>query len=88
MSEADDMTVASVPVASVVTGEGIHAVAAMAVLMGYRTWGQTGMILARNLHPTVRDFNAMSGHKCRTRAEVGAAADVLIKSIRAERDAK
>lgn len=89
MSTSDeDMRAASVPVVAVVTGEGVNAVAAMAWLMGYRTWGRTGMLLARNLNPTVREWNATMGQRCRTRAEVGEAAHKVIEAVRAERDGK
>lgn len=87
MSKFDeDMASASVPVVAVVTGEGVHAVAIMARIRAYRTWGQTGMIMARNLDATVRGWNAFTGQTCRTRAEVGAAAEAMIKQIQAERD--
>lgn len=85
----EDMASASVPVASVVTGEGIRKVADMARLMAYRTWGNTGMMLARNFRPTVRQWNTDHPEApCRTRAEVGAAAEAEIKRVRAERDGK
>lgn len=86
MGEQDQPTAQAV--AAVVTGDAIHAVAVMTWLRAYRTWGQTGMKLARNLHPTVRDWNAAMGTTCRTRAEVGASADAVIKRIDAERNAK
>lgn len=79
---------AGVEVASVVTGEGVTAVRNMAILIAYRTWGQTGMKLARNFHPTIREWNEMAGQSLRTRAQVGEAADKMIKEIRAERDGK
>lgn len=82
----EEVASASVPVVAVVTGEGVHAVALMARIRAYRTWGQTGLIMARNLDATVRGWNAFTGQTCRTRAEVGAAAEELIKRIQAERD--
>lgn len=88
MSEINEEAAsAGVEVASVVTGDGVHAVAAMAQLMAFRTWGQTGMLLARNFTPTVRAWNAYTGQSLRTRAQVGEAADKMIKEIRMERDA-
>jgi hypothetical protein len=86
MTSAEDMAAASVPVAAVVTGKGIHAVATMAWIRAYRTWGTTGLIMARNLHPTVKAWNAATGSTCRTRADVGVSATELIKRIEAERD--
>lgn len=86
MSSDEDMRAASVPVVAVVTGEGVRKVADMARLMAYRTWGQTGMMLARNFRPTVKGWNAEHGQGCRTRAEVGIAAEAMIKAIRADRD--
>lgn len=89
MSEINEEAAsAGVEVAAVVTGDGVHAVAAMAELMAYRTWGQTGMLLARNFKPTVREWNAMTNQSLRTRDQVGEAADKMIKQIRAERDAQ
>jgi hypothetical protein len=82
----EDMASASVPVVAVVTGGGVHAVAIMARLMAYRTWGQTGMTLARNFRPTVKGWNAEHGQACRTRAEVAEAAQAMITKVRAERD--
>jgi hypothetical protein len=82
----EDMASASVPVVAVVTGEGVHKVANMVRLMAYRSCGQMGMLFARNFRPTVKGWNAEHGQTCRTRAEVGAAADAMIKAIRAERD--
>lgn len=83
----EDMRAAAVPVAAVVTGEGVRKVADMARLMAYRTWGNTGMKLARNFAPTVKGWNAEHPDAlCRTRAEVGAAAEVKIAAARAARD--
>ena len=83
----EDMASAAVGVAAVVTGSGVAKVANMARLMAFRTWGQTGMMLARNFRPTVKQWNADHPDRpCRTRAEVGDAADTLIKEIRAARD--
>lgn len=86
MTNSEDMAAAAVPVVAVVTGEGVHKVANMARLMAYRSWGRTGMLLARNFRPTVKGWNVEHGQACRTRADVGAAADAMIKAIRAERD--
>lgn len=86
MTSNEDMAAVAVLVGAVVTGEGVHKVANMARLMAYRSWGQTGMLLARNFRPTVKGWNAEHGQTCRTRADVGAAADAMIKAIRAERD--
>lgn len=86
MSGDEDMRAAAVPVAAVVTGEGVRKVADMARLMAYRTWGNTGMLLARNFRPTVKGWNELTGQRCRTRAEVGAAAEALIVAMRADRD--
>jgi hypothetical protein len=85
---SEEAAAASVPVAAVVTGEGVTAVAAMATLQAFRTWGKTGMLLARNFRPTVRAWNELTGQSCRTRAQVGDAAHELIKAIRTERDGK
>lgn len=83
----EDMRSAAVPVVAVVTGEGVRKVAEMARLRAFRTWGLTGMFLARNFRPTVRQWNAEHPDApCRTRAAVGRAADELINKIIADRD--
>lgn len=81
-----DQPITCKPATIVTDPEAILAIRDMAILIGYRTWGRTGMLVARNLHPTVRNWNAMTGQKCRTRAEVGEAAAEMIKEIRAARD--
>lgn len=82
----EEQVSASVPVIGVVTGPDAVALHDFAVLLGYRTWGNTGMLLARNFHPTVKGWNALTGQSCRTRAEVGKAAEAELARVRAKRD--
>lgn len=86
-SSDEEQRSASVPVAAVVTGDGVRKVADMTRLMAYRTWGNTGMKLTRAFSPTVKGWNAEHPEMpCRTRAEVGAAAEAMIVKARADRD--
>lgn len=75
--DAEDMAAASVPVASVVTGDGVRMVADLMLVRAYRTRAVTGMHLTApqgRYKGTVKGFNELTGSRCRNWAEVAVAA--------------
>lgn len=81
MSNDDDQRSASVPVESVVTGDGVRQVAARARLIAYRTAAQSGgkMQLTRVFRATIKGFNADYGQSCRTWSDVLVKVTEMIK---------
>lgn len=64
---------------AVVTGDGIHKVAARMRLRAYLIKADRGMNLTRAFIPTVRSFNADYGTSCKTWADVLTEAERMLK---------
>lgn len=79
MSDFDEAQVsASVPVASVVTGDGIAWLRNRMILRAYRTKAEHGLNPTRAANLTIRSFNAAYGARCRSWGQVAQVAHYLL----------
>lgn len=77
LNDAEQVS-ASVPVAAVVTGDGIAYLRNRIILRAYRTKAEHGLNPTRTANLTIRSFNAAYGARCRNWGQVAQVAHYLL----------